>query len=238
MCSRGRGWSVIRALPLCLIFWAMDLTYFISCLQKFTTGGWFALGSGPLVVIIMVAWWDGWKRLAVKVITMTVPKERFMEMVNSEKVIRLPGTGVFLSNFQREVPPMLLHYLTQTRALPEKLVILSVLTSDAPEMEESKRMEIADIGHGVYRVIAQYGFMELPDIPKIMSRVKRKVPNINLDEVTYYVGRISLTADRKSTMPRWRRFLFMFMLRNSLSGSTYLNIPPSKVMEIGVQIPY
>jgi KUP system potassium uptake protein len=232
------GWSVIRALPLCLLFWAMDLTYFISCLQKFTTGGWFALGSGLLVVIIMVAWWDGWKRLAVKVMTMTVPKERFMEMVNSEKVIRLPGTGVFLSNFQREVPPMLLHYLTQTRALPEKLVILSVLTTDAPEMEESTRVEIADIGHGVYRVIAHYGFMELPDIPQIMSRVKRNVPNINLDEVTYYVGRISLTADRKSTMSRWRRFLFMFMLRNSLSGSTYLNIPPSKVMEIGVQIPY
>ena len=232
------GWSVMTALPLCLLFWIVDLTYFISCLQKFTTGGWFALGSGLLVMVVMVAWWDGWKRLALKVMTMTVPEEKFMGMVTSEKLIRLPGTGVFLSNFQREVPPMLLHYVTQTRALPEKLVILSVLTTDAPETEESSRVEIAEKGHGVYRVIAHYGFMESPDVPQIMSQVKRKVPNINLNEVTYYVGRISLMPERKRTMPRWRRFLFTFMFRNSLSGSAYLNIPPSNVMEIGVQMHY
>ena len=232
------GWSVMRALPLCLIFWAMDLTYFISCLQKFTTGGWFALGSGLLVMVVMVTWWDGWKRLAMKVMTMTVPKEKFMEMVASEKLIRLPGTGVFLSNFHREVPPMLLHYFTQTRALPEKLVILSVLTTDVPEMEESKRIEIANLGHDVYRVIAHYGFMESPDIPQIMSLLKSKVLNINLDEVTYYVGRMSLVPAQKATIPRWRRFLFMYMLRNSLAGAAYLKIPPSKVMEIGVQMEY
>ncbi len=62
-------WSVMRALPLCLLFWVADAAYFISCLQKFTTGGWFALGSGLLVVVVMVAWWDGWKRLALKVMT-------------------------------------------------------------------------------------------------------------------------------------------------------------------------
>ncbi len=232
------GWSVMRALPLCLLFWVLDLTYFISCLQKFATGGWFPLGSGLLIMVVMVVWWDGWKKLALKVMTMTVPRESFMKMVSTEKLMRLPGTGVFLSNFHREVPPMLLHYATQTRALQEKLVILSVLTTDAPEMEESTRTEITNMGHGVYRVIAHYGFMESPDIPQIMSQVRSKGLNINLDEVTYYVGRISLVTDQKSTIPRWRRFLFMFMLRNSLSGSAYLNIPPSKVMEIGVQMPY
>jgi KUP system potassium uptake protein len=71
-----------------------------------------------------------------------------------------------------------------------------------------------------------------------MSNVKAKGLNINLDEVTYFVGRISLVRDPKRSMPRWRRFLFMFMLRNSLSGSSYLHIPPSKVMEIGVQMAY
>ena len=232
------GWSMMRALPLCLLFWAMDLSYFISCLQKFTTGGWFPLGSALLIMVVMVAWWDGWKRLAVRVMTMTVPQQKFMEMVGREKLMRLPGTGVFLSNFHREVPPMLLRYVTQTKALHEKSVILSVITTDAPEMEESTRVEITNMGHGVYRVIAHYGFMESPDIPQIMSRVKSKVMNINLDEVTYYVGRISLIPAQKATIPRWRRFLFMFMLRNSLSGSTYLHIPPSKVMEIGVQMEY
>jgi KUP system potassium uptake protein len=232
------GWSLMRAVPLCLLFWVMDLSYFTSCLQKFTTGGWFPLVSALLIMAIMVVWWDGWKKLAIKVMTKTVSKEKFMAMVMSETLIRLPGTGVFLSNFQREVPPMLLHYVTQTRALPEKLVLLSILTTDAPETEDFQRVDITNMGYGVYRVTAHYGFMESPDIPQIMSRLKREVPNIDLDKVTYYVGRLSLMLDGKGTTSRWRRSIFIYMLRNSLDGAAYLHIPPSRVMEIGVQIQY
>ncbi len=238
ICRWVWGWSVIRALPLCLLFFVMDLTYFSSCLQKFTTGGWLPLSSALLVMVIMVAWWDGWKRLAIMVMTMTVPKEKFMEKVAAENLIRLPGVGVFLSTFRREVPPMLLHYVNQTRAMYEKMVILSVLTTDAPEVAEHERIEIERLGHGVYRIGARYGFMESPDIPQIMSLAKAKWLDINLNEVTYYVGRISLVRDPRRTMPSWRRFLFTFMFRNSLSGSSYLNIPPSKVMEIGIQMQY
>ena len=104
------GWSVIRALPLCCLFLIMDLTYFSSCLQKFTTGGWFPLCSALLIMVIMVAWWDGWKRLAIMVMTITVPKEKFMEKVASENLIRLPGVGVFLSPFAQgsaaHAPPL------------------------------------------------------------------------------------------------------------------------------------
>ena len=232
------GWSVIRALPLCLLFLIMDLTYFSSCLQKFTTGGWFPLTSALLIMFIMVAWWDGWKRLAIMVMTSTIPKEKFIEKIAAENLIRLPGAGVFLSTFQREVPPMLLHYVNQTRALHEKLVILSVLTTAAPEVAESERIEIEGLGNGVCRVVARYGFMELPDIPQIMSQAKARGLDINLNEMTYYLGRISLVHNRKRTMPRWRRFLFTFMFRNALSGSSYLNIPPSQVMEIGIQMQY
>ena len=70
------GWSAIRALPLCLLFVTMDLTYFSSCLQKFTTGGWFPLASALLIMVIMVAWWDGWKRLAIMVMTMHCSKRK------------------------------------------------------------------------------------------------------------------------------------------------------------------
>ena len=238
ICRWVWGWSAIRALPLCLVFLIMDVTYFSSCLQKFTTGGWFPLSSALLVMVIMVAWWDGWKRLAIMVMTSTVPKEQFMEMVAAQSLIRLPGVGVFLSTFHREVPPMLLHYVKQTRAMYETLVILSVLTIDAPEVADPERIEIEKLGHGVFRISARYGFMESPDIPQIMSLAKAKGLDINLNEVTYYVGRISLVRGSKRTMPRWRRFLFTFMFRNSLSGSAYLNIPPSKVMEIGIQMQY
>jgi len=231
------GWSLAKSLPLCLLFWTLDLTFFSASLGKLTSGGWFPLGIALAIMFLMVSWWDGWKALAIKVMTMTIPKDQFIERVAAEKPIRLPGTGVFLSTFHKEVPPMLLRYLTQTSALPEHLVILSVLTSDVPEVDEDRRVEIHVLGHGVYRVTAHNGFMETPDVPAILQAQRHKM-NIDLDHVTYYLGRITLVPARKKNINKFQRFLFTFMLRNAVSRSTYLNIPPAKVLEIGIQMEF
>jgi KUP system potassium uptake protein len=232
------GWSLAKALPLCLLFWVVDLTFFSACLGKFLTGGWFPIAIALVIITVMVTWWDGWKKLAIRVMTMTISRDQFLEKVAAEKPMRLPGTGVFLSTFHKEVPPMLLRYLTQTRALPETLVILSILTADVPEVEESKQVEIHSLGHGVYRVIGHNGFMEAPDVPEMLAKARKRGVNIDLDNVTYYLGRINLVPARKKTISRWRRFLFTFMLRNAVSRSTLLNIPSAKVLEIGVQMEF
>ena len=96
---------------------------------------------------------------------------------------------------------MLLRYLTQTSALPERLVILSVLTADVPEVEESQRLETMALGHGVYRLIAHTGFMETPDVPQFLSQARRQGLDIDLDNTTYYLGRISLVPAAKKPGP-------------------------------------
>jgi len=232
------GWSLARALPLCLLFWVVDLTFFSACLGKFLTGGWFPIAIAVAIMAVMVTWWEGWKRLALKVMTMTITRDKFIEKIAGENPLRLPGTGVFLSTFHKEVPPMLLRYLTQTRALPENLIILSVLTAGVPEVEESKRVETHALGHGVYRVTGHNGFMETPDVPEILAKARKKGVPIDFDNVTYYLGRINLVPARKRNISKWRRFLFTFMLRNAVSRSTALNIPPAKVLEIGVQMEF
>ncbi len=204
------GWGLATALPLCLLFWGVDLTFFSACLGKFLTGGWFPLAIAVVILSIMVTWWDGWKTLAIKVMTMTISRDAFLEKVAAEKPVRLPGSGVFLSTFHKEVPPMLLRYLTQTRALPENLIILSILTADVPVVEEGKRVEIHALGHGVYRVTAHNGFMETPDITEILMEARRHGVKIDLDNVTYYLGRINLVPAMKRTMAKWQRFLFTF----------------------------
>jgi KUP system potassium uptake protein len=232
------GWSLITSLPLCLLFWGLDLTFFGACLGKITTGGWFPLAMALGIMVVMVTWWDGWKTLALKVMSQTISRDKFVEKVALEKPLRSPGTGVFLSTFHKEVPPMLLRYLSQTSALPEKIVILSILTADLPEVDEFQRLETAGMGHGVYRVIANVGFMETPDVPLLLAQARRQGVDIDLDNITYYMGRITLVPAYKRNMSRWQRFLFAFMQRNASSRSTYLGIPPSKVLEIGVQMEF
>ena len=59
---------------------------------------------------------------------------------------------------------------------------------------------------------------------------------IDLNNITYYLGRITLVPTNKKTMSRFRRFLFTFMHRNAINPSIYLGIPSSKVLEIGIQM--
>jgi KUP system potassium uptake protein len=232
------GWRLIMALPLCLLFWSLDLVYFSACLGKIAKGGWFPLTMALVIMSVMVTWWDGWKAMAVKVMATTISTEKFIEKVRLEKPMRLPGTGVFLSTFYKEVPPMLLSYLNQTRALPEKVVILSILTSDVPEVSEGERIEVKGLGQGVFQIIGHVGFMETPDVLQMCAQSLRKGADIDLDRVTYYIGRITLVPSTRKNLHRWRRFLFGFMQRNAVSRSTYLGIPPSKVMEIGIQMEF
>ena len=128
--------------------------------------------------------------------------------------------------------------VTQTRALPEKLVILSILTTDTPHVEDADRVEVRGMGHGMYRVTAHLGFMETPDVPQVLAQARRMGADIDLDQVTRYLGRITLVPGRGRSLSRWRRFLFTFMLRNAVSGSTYMSIPQASMLEIGVQMEF
>ena len=110
--------------------------------------------------------------LALKVMGLTLPLDKFMARITAVEPIRLPGTGVFLSTFHKEIPPMLLQYLLHTSALHEKLVLLSVVTADVPMVAESDRLEIQSLGHEVYRVVARTGFMETPDAPQFLAQAR------------------------------------------------------------------
>ena len=39
-------------------------------------------------------------------------------------------------------------------------------------------------------------------------------------------------------MPRWRKILFVVMARNAQSATTFFNLPPNRVVEMGAQIQF
>ena len=60
---------------------------------------------------------------------------------------------------------------------------------------------------------------------------------IDLDDTTYFVGRISVIAGRKKNgMMAWRDKLFAFMVRNTLHATSLYQIPSGRVIEIGLQL--
>lgn len=230
------GWSLWKALPLAMAFWVIDGSFLISCLLKFLTGGWFPVMTALCILLLMVTWRDGWDTLADKIYSMQMRIDSFIRLISTDKPVRLPGTAVFLSTFQTEVPPMLQYHLNHIGALHEKVLILSILTTDLPEVRDQDKLDIRNLGQGVYRVTAQTGFMETPDVPALLGLAKFKIPDVDPESTVYYLGKISLVPARERSMDPIRRFLFFFMHRNALSPSIYYNIPPEKVLELGIQL--
>jgi KUP system potassium uptake protein len=236
ICRKIWGWSLWKALPLVAIFWVIDGSFLTSCLLKFLTGGWFPVVTALGILMLMITWRDGWDILADKIFSMQTRIDSFVRLISTNCPVRLPGTAVFLSTFQTEVPPMLQYHLNHIGALHEKILILSILTTDVPEVRDENKLEVRNLGQGLYRVTAQTGFMETPDVPAILALAKFKIAGLDLESTVYYLGRISLVPAKERSMDPIRRFLFLFMHRNSVSPVIYYNIPPDKILELGVQL--
>ncbi|HXW69375.1 MAG TPA: KUP/HAK/KT family potassium transporter [Dissulfurispiraceae bacterium] len=232
------GWSLWKALPLALLFWVSDGSFLTTCFFKFLTGGWIPVLTALCIMVIMITWRSGWDALAEQIYGKQMRIDNFMKIIATSGCLRLPGTAVFLSTFQTEVPPMLQYHFDHIGALHEKVIIMSVLTGDVPEIPEGKKLDVRNLGHGVYRITAHSGFMETPDVPAMLTLAKLKIPDIDPSDAVYYLGRMALVPAERRIMDPIRRWLFFFMQRNAVSPVIYYGIPPSRVLELGVQLEF
>jgi KUP system potassium uptake protein len=135
-------------------------------------------------------------------------------------------------------PPALLHTLQHFGAVPERVVILSVLTAQVPRLPPEQRCEAKELGHGFHRVLMRYGFMEDPDVARDLE--ERRIEGIDLDlrQATYFLGRETVIATEGGGvgMTLWRERLFGLLARNARLASSFFHLPPDRVIELGVQV--
>jgi KUP system potassium uptake protein len=137
----------------------------------------------------------------------------------------------------RVIPPALKHHFTHNQVLHEQVLLLSILTADTPKIPMREVLEVKEHGDGFYEVVANFGFMQTPKIERIL-RLFRLETGVKIDEssTTYYLGRDVLLIDGPERMARWRKMLFAYLMRNSLSATAYYGIPPNRVVELGMQV--
>ncbi len=80
----------------------------------------------------MTTWSVGRKRLWAIVRENTLPLDLFLPDIARRKPPRVPGTAVFMTSEASGAPPVLLHHLKHNKVLHERVVIMSVATSDIP----------------------------------------------------------------------------------------------------------
>jgi KUP system potassium uptake protein len=92
------------------------------------------------------------------------------------------------------------------------------------------------MGNGVYNAKVQYGFMEDPDVPDALLRVRELGVPIDPEDVTYFLGRETIVVSSRGGMATWREKLFVLMARNAVRATAFFKLPPERVVELGVQV--
>jgi KUP system potassium uptake protein len=261
--ARARwGWSRLTAGLLTGLFLTVDVAFFAANMVKITEGGWFPLAVAAVVFTLMTTWKRGRDRLSEIVEDNSLPMDVFLDDVARRQPQRVPGTAVFLTSALGGAPPVLLHHLKHNKVLHERVILLSIVTEEVPQVWAEDRVECRELGQGFYQVIGHYGFMESPDVPAVLKAVGLATQSpgmdgqlhVNVMQTSFYLGRETLIATKRSAatvtptdeprpsvvppMPYWRKKLFIVMTRNARSATAFFGLPPNRVVELGAQIQF
>ncbi|MBU1039613.1 MAG: potassium transporter Kup [Proteobacteria bacterium] len=230
-------WSAWRTVPLVALFLLFDLSFLGSNLLKILDGGWFTLTVAAVIMTCLLTWRDGKKGLGKQFASIGLPINLFLEsLVALDRPIRIPGTAVFMSVSSTGTPITLLHHYKHIKVLHEQVILLSITSTEMPFVPEASRLEVTSLGHGFFRLIARYGFMQTPNVPEILSLARAHGLDIDLSSTTYFLGRETLLTGGPTKMAAWRKSLFAYMSRNAWNATTFFGIPPGRVVELGSQV--
>jgi KUP system potassium uptake protein len=230
------GWRPWLIIPLCSLFFFVDIAFFGATLFKIPDGGWFPLVVGLVVVSILTTWRTGRRLVQERLLRGGVPLGRFVESLSNAPPVRAPGTSVYLFGTPGVTPPALLANLRHNDALHEKIIVLSVFTEKRPRVAAVRRTDHLDLGHGFHQVVLHFGFMDEPDVPRALAeRVVHEI-GVDLSTVSYLVGRESVRVTPRPGMVSWREHLFSFMSRNATSAASYFHLPLDQTLELGVAV--
>ena len=236
-------WNRWAALSLTGLWLVVDVAFFSANIVKVAEGGWFPLLVAALVYTLMSTWKRGRQTLANIVRGNTLPMELFLKEIRQNHPHRVPGTAVFMTSDPEGAPPVLLHHLKHNKVLHERVLLMSIVTEEVPQVPELDRVTCNELGEGFYQVIAHYGFMESPDVPEVLRalgtpRVTGCSIKVNAMQTSFYLGRETLITTGASRMARWRKRIFAIMTRNAQSATAFFNLPPNRVVELGAQIQF
>jgi KUP system potassium uptake protein len=233
-------WSVLLAGSITAGFLFGDLAFLGANLFKIADGGWFPLLIAAVVFTIMTTWRRGRKILNSRLREGALSPEVFVTSLRGHAPVRVPGTAVFMHRSRDVIPSALLHSLKHYKALHKQVILLTVVSEEVSHLHDDERLQLEDLGEGIYRIICRYGYMEEPDIPALLERVSREQGmSIPPMDTTYFLGRETLiVTSRKSGMATWREKLFASMTRNAESAARFFRLPPNRVVELGAQIEF
>jgi KUP system potassium uptake protein len=233
---RVRLWPPVLAAAVVLPFFFIDSVFVAANALKLADGGFAPVLLGAAIVVMMWSWVRGSRLLLNKLQRESVDLQDLVGMLNRRSVHRVPGTAVFLTNSEGAAPSALMHNLKHNKVLHEHNFIVTVHTAETPRADPATALRVEQLSGEVTRVDMTFGFMETPDVPRLLSRCGGEGYKFDVMSTSFFLSHRSLKPAPQSVLPTWQNRLFLSMAGRAASATDFFRIPSQRVVELGMQI--
>lgn len=230
-------WSLASSAVIALCFLVIDATFLFANLIKVLEGGYIPLLMAAAICTVMLIWHRGVKAVSASVGEKGVSVDAFFAQLQQKTVPRVAGSAVFLTRTQNNIPPVMRWHVARNRALQQDVLSLTIDILNVPYVGEEQRIRVEQRAQGYWHGVAQYGFMEHPDIPRLLQGVSEINALFATDDATWYVGHETIVAgEGEAGMAAWQRHIFAFMKRNCTHVINHYHLPSDRVVEISRRV--
>jgi KUP system potassium uptake protein len=227
-------WNPLWAAPVYAVLLILDVALFAASATKFADGGWLPATVALVLAFLFATWRRGRVLVTEELEKAAMPIDLFLH--SCAKAIRVPGLAVFMTSSSEGVPPALLHNLKHNHVLHQRVYLLTIETEMTPTVSLDQRVELAELGEGLARVVLRYGFMEEPDVPAALRLLADRGETIDPMRTTYVLSRQTVLPVRGKGMNIGREQLFAAMTRLAATPMTTFKLPVNRVIELGSQV--
>jgi KUP system potassium uptake protein len=220
------------------IFLPLDILFFVANIPKILHGGWFPLTLAALVFIVLTTWVKGQHAVVRQRREMEGSLQDFIDEINHKKpsVIRLPGHAVYIGHHPDYAPLALHAAVNDLNELHEKVVIVSIIVTDAAHVPNKERAEFDPLKYddGISHVSLKYGFHDVINIPHTLQEIRHLSPELDFDpeQASYFVSQSKIIPGGRHRMSSWRKGLYIVMARNAVSSSDFYKLPVARTVEM------
>jgi KUP system potassium uptake protein len=220
-------------------FLVIELIFVAANGMKLFAGGWFPLLLAGVIAFLMLTWRTGYQMLEQQRAGMRQREDEFLAWVLRSPPVRLPGAAAIFTAADSGIPLALTHHLRHNRVLHERVLLVSVASTDEPRVDPQRRVTLIPVGAGITRVALHFGFMEHPNILEGLKLACRDpaLSGIDPEQITFYSRRVMVVpAGKVRGMAVWRQRLFAAMHLNANLPAAYYGVPTGQVVEVGLEV--
>ncbi|CAI3950414.1 K+ uptake protein Kup (Kup) [Commensalibacter communis] len=231
-------WPAYKVAIIFGIFFCIDIPFFTANALKIPEGGWVPLLLGICLTIMMTSWNKGRNIIIKKRAQDAMPIASFLARLPQGKITRVSGTAIFMTPDPMSIPNSLIHNLRHNKVLHDHVLFVTIENLKQPEAEYGHRIAMRQLAPNIYQIIVRYGFMEMPNLPKVLELLKSQ-PQLDFFDplqASYFTTREQIVPASIPKMSKWRMAIFMFMNRNASPVTDFLRIPADRVVELAVRV--